>query len=214
LRNLFAALAALAGVVGLAIDAWMIFPSVMAVTAQNPVARSFPDAFVYFWTFFTHLTNLGLILVYSSELSGWKWLGWFRQPGTEALMGGFITLVMLFYHFMLAPTLDMQGPLLWASIILHYLTPAAYLAWWAVFARHGGLRYRDIPWFLLPGILYVAWVLLRGLVVGEYPYEILNADKFGYGGVAIGVGIIFVAVTIFCLVLVSADKLLGRNSKA
>lgn len=211
LRNVFAALATLIGVVGLAIDGWIIFPSVMAISAENPVARSLPDAFIYFWTFFTHLTNLGLILVYLAVLTGWGWLDWFRKPATQALMGGFITLVMVFYHFMLAPTLVMEGALGVATILLHYVTPVLYLLWWALFAPHGSLRYRQIPLMLLPGILYVAWVLLRGLVVREYPYEILNADRAGYGGVTIGVVIIMVAVTIFCLVLVSADRLFARR---
>jgi hypothetical protein len=214
LKYLFAALAMLVGIVGLLIDGWMIFPSVMTVSALNPVARSLPDALIYFWTYFTHLTNLGLVLVYLAELTGWRWLGWFRRPNTQALMAGFITLVMAFYHFMLAPYYQMEGGLLVATILLHYVAPIAYLAWWAVFARHGSLRFRDIPLMWVPGLIYVAWVLIRGLWAREYPYDILNPDKFGYGGVAIGVGVIFVAVTVFCCVLVFFDRLLGRKQGA
>lgn len=211
LRILLAALAMLVGIVGLAIDGWMIFPSVMTVSALNPVARSLPDALVYFWTYFTHLTNLGLVLVYLGEITGWHWLGWFRRPNTQALMASFITLVMLFYHFMLAPYYQMEGGLLVAAILLHYVAPIAYLAWWAAFAKHGSLRFRDIPLMWVPGLIYVAWVLIRGLWAHEYPYDILNPDKFGYGGVAIGVGVIFVAVTVFCCVLVFVDRQLGKG---
>lgn len=211
MRKLYAALALLVGLTGLVIDGWMIFPSVMSVSPGNPVARSLPDALVYFWTYFTHLTNLGLVLVYVAELSGWAWLGWFRRPNTQALMAGFITLVMIFYHFMLAPYYQMEGALAVATFLLHYVTPIAYLVWWAAFAPHGTLKFRDIPWMLVPGLIYVAWVLVRGLWAREYPYDILDAGKFGYGGVAIGVVIIFLAVTLFCLVLVWLDGLLGRR---
>lgn len=204
----------LVGIVGLAIDGWMIFPSVMTVSAQNAVARSLPDALVYFWTYFTHLTNLGLVLVYLSELTGWGWLGWFRRATTQALMAGFITLVMVFYHFMLAPYYQMEGALAVATFLLHYVTPIAYLVWWAAFTRHGSLKFRDIPWMLVPGMIYVGWVLIRGLWAREYPYDILNPDKFGYGGVAIGVGVIFAAVTIFCCALVFFDRLLGKKREA
>ena len=124
----------LVGLAGLVIDAWMIFPSIMSVSATNPVARSLPDALVYFWTYFTHLTNLGLVLVYLSELTGWRWLDWFRKPNTQALMASFITLVMVFYHFMLAPYYQMEGALAVATYLLHYVTPIAYLIWWAAFA--------------------------------------------------------------------------------
>lgn len=214
MSKLFALLALLIGVVGIAINAASMFPSMMTVSETNPVARSFPDVFLYFWTYFTHLTNLGLILVYLGELTSWRWLGWLRQPRTQALMAGFITLVMVFYHFMLAPYYQLEGGLAVASYMLHYATPIAYLVWWAVFARHGSLKFRDIPVMWIPGLVYVAWVLLRGLWAREYPYDILNPDKMGYGGVAIGVGIIFVAVTLFCAVLVWLDGLLGRGKTA
>lgn len=210
----YAALALLVGIAGLAIDAWMIFPPIMTVTAENPVARSLPDAFVYFWSYFTHLTNLGLVLVYLGVLTRWPWLGWFRKPTTQALMAGFITLVMVFYHFMLAPYYQMQGGLLVATILLHYVAPIAYLIWWAACAGHGTLKFRDIPIMWVPGLIYVAWVLVRGLWAREYPYDILNPDKLGYGGVAIGVGVIFGAVTVFCCLLVFFDRLLGRQREA
>ena len=201
------------GVVGLALDFWVIFPSVMIVTTDNPVARSLPDTFIYFWTFFTHLTNLWLVLTYVSVLSGWNWLGWFRRPLIMASAAAFITLVMLYYHFMLAPTLNMEGALAVATWLLHYVAPVLYLAWWALFAPHGVLRFKHIGLMLLPGIGYVAWVLLRGAVVHEYPYDILDAGKFGYGGVAIGVAVLLVAVTIFSVILVFADKQLARRRR-
>ncbi|MDB5539347.1 MAG: hypothetical protein JWQ89_1074 [Devosia sp.] len=202
------------GAVGLALDFWVIFPSVMTVTAGNPVARSLPDTFIYFWTFFTHLTNLWLVLTYAAVVSDWNSLCWFRRPVIMASAAAFITLVMLYYHFMLAPTLHMQGALAVATYLLHYVAPLLYLAWWALFAPHGALRFKHIGPMLLPGIAYVAWVLLRGAVVGEYPYDILDAGKFGYGAVAIGVAVLLVAVTVFSVVIVLADRWLGRRAVA
>lgn len=210
MRILFALAGLAAGLVGLAIDGWEIFPSVMAASAANPVARSLPDAFIYFWTFFTHLTNLWLVLTYVAVLSGWKGLAWFGRPIVMASAAAFITLVMLYYHFMLAPTLTMEGALAAATWLLHYVAPVLYLVWWALFAPHGALRFRHIGLMLLPGVGYVAWVLLRGAVVGEYPYDILDAKKFGYGGVAIGVAVLLLAVTLFSVILVFADRRLGR----
>ncbi len=201
------------GVIGLALDWWVIFPSVTVVTEANPVARSLPGTFIYFWTFFTHLTNLWLVLTYVSAVSGWTWLGWFRRPVIMASAAAFITLVMLYYHFMLAPTLNMQGALAVATWLLHYVAPVLYLVWWALFTPHGVLRFKHIALMLLPGIGYVAWVLLRGAVGGEYPYDILDAGKFGYGAVAIGVAALLLAVSIFSVILVLADKLLARRGK-
>lgn len=213
LRTLLALVGVSAGVVGLAIDGWEIFPSVMTISATNEVARSFPDAFIYFWTYFTHLTNLWLLLTYASVLTGWSWLGWFRRPVIMASAAAFITLVMLYYHFMLAPTLKLEGALGVATWLLHYIAPVLYLLWWALFAPHGVLRFKQIGLMLLPGIGYVAWVLLRGAIVHEYPYDILDAGKFGYGGVAIGVAVLLVAVSIFSVIIVWGDRLLARRGK-
>lgn len=199
------------GVIGLALDFWAILPTATVVSATNPVARSLPGMFVYFWTFFTHLTNLWLVLTYASVVSEWRWLGWFRRPVIMGSAAAFITLVMLYYHFMLAPYLKLEGALGIATVLLHYVAPVLYLAWWALFAPHGMLRFKQIGLMLLPGIAYVAWVLLRGALVGEYPYDILDAKKFGYGGVAIGVAVLLVAVSIFSVIIVAADKQLARR---
>jgi hypothetical protein len=211
LGKLFATLAMLIGIFGLTVD-WVAILPIMFVTETNPVARSFPDFFVYFWTYFTHLTNLGLVLTYVGLLSGWRWLGWFRRPTTQAAIAAYITLVMAFFHFMLAPLYDFEGLLAIGNVVLHYVCPILYLAWWAAFAPHGALRYRDIPVMVIPGFVYVVWVLVRGLWANEYPYAILDAAKSGYGGVAIGVGIILVAIAIFSAILIWLDGLLGRSA--
>jgi len=187
---------------------------VMTVTETNPVARSLPDALVSFWTYFTHLTNLGLVLVYLASLSGWRGLAWFRKPQTLALMAGYISLVMVYYHFMLAPLYKFEGGLLVATFLLHYVAPLCYLGWWASFADHGMLRFADVPGMLVPGLVYLGWALLRGAVTGEYPYDILDAARNGYPGVAIGVGILLVAVAGFCALIVLADRLIPRLVRA
>ena len=199
------------GVTGLVIDAASIFPSMSVVSPTNAVARSFFDTFFYFWTYFTHLTNLWLVVCYLSFVTQWRWIGWFRRPTMLASAAAFITLVMLFYHFMLAPYIRMEGALQVATYLLHYVAPVMYLVWWALGTPHGRLGWGRIPLMLLPGIVYIAWVLLRGAVANEYPYDILDVTKNGYGGVAIGVLILLAAVAIFAAILVGADKLLARR---
>jgi hypothetical protein len=214
LRIPAASLGILLGLVGLTIDFIEIVPPALVASATNPVPRSLPDALVWFWTYFTHLSNLGLVLVYVAVLTGWRWLRWFASVRTQAAIGGYILLVMLYYHFMLAPLYRFEGAMQVSTIMLHYVTPIYYLGWWALFSPHGSLRLVHIPGMLIPGFIYVGWVLLRGLVATEYPYDILDAGKNGYGGVAIGVGMLLIAVAIFCAVLVGLDRLLGRRATA
>ncbi len=202
-----AALAGLAvGIAGLVIDFWQIVP---ATSAESGLL----DALIGFWSYFTHLTNLMIVLIYLANLTGARWLGWARHPRTEALMAGYIALVMVFYHFLLAPYFSFEGWLLVATILLHYVAPTLYLLWWLLFARHGGLRFADIPLMLAPGLVYVAIILARGALTGIYPYDILDAAKNGYGGVAIGVGIIAAAVALFSALAVLADRWLAAHQR-
>lgn len=210
MRVIAALLGMLIGLAGLSIDFVVIVPAVMSVTPTNPVARSLPEALVNFWTYFTHLINLGLVLVYLASLAGWRWLAWFDRPHTRALMAGYILLVMFYYHFMLAPYYRFEGPLLVGTILLHYVAPIYYLAWWVLFAPHGNLRFGQMPWMLVPGLVYVAWVLARGAIVGEYPYDILDAGKNGYPQVAVGVSVLVAAVAGFCALVIFADRFIPR----
>jgi hypothetical protein len=129
-------------------------------------------------------------------------------------MGGYILVVMLYYHFVLASLYELEGAIQVAAIILHYVAPIYYLGWWALFAPHGGLRLVDTPLMLIPGLAYLAWVLVRGVVVGEYPYLIVDAAKIGYVQVGIGAGTLLLAVLVLCAILVGADRLLGRLQPA
>ena len=221
LRNWIAGLAVAIGVVGLYLD-FSVIADTMNASAENPVPRSAGNMLIYYWTFLTNLSNLALILVYLSEFTRWRWLAWFRHPVTRGGMAGIMVLVMFFYHFMLAPTLPPLPPAITVSnILLHYLTPLLFLAWWAVFQPHGILRFRNVPAMLVPGLSYVAYVLVRGLIAGEYPYTILDPtfaipgqSAQGYLGVAIGVGVLVILVAVFDVVLTIIDGLLARRRAA
>lgn len=167
-------------------------------------------AVVFFFTFFTILTNLALVLIYASELWPRQALSWFRSPVTRGMMAAAITLVMAFYHLILAETWDPQGLALVCDIALHYLTPIYYVLWWILFMRHGTLKLSDIPAMLLPPTVYLVYAMIRGAIVGEYPYPILEAQRLGYGQVAINVLMVLVALTVLCAIVVAIDRALTR----
>lgn len=214
LRSILIGLGVVAGLVGLTINAAIMVPAEMSVTAAHPVARSLAETLVFYWTYFTHLTNLWLLLTYLAIVSGWRVLAPLARPFAMTSAAALIALVMVFFHFMLAPVSKMTGMLIWASYLLHYVTPLTYLAFWLLFMPHGRLRFGQLPAMLAPGLVYAAWALGRGAVVHEYPYAILDADKLGYGKVAISVGVIIAAVAVFAALLIVIDRLLGRRRGA
>jgi len=214
LRLPFALVAIVIGLIGLALDFYVI-----AGVMGPPQNRSLLNFLVYYWSFLTNLSNTVLILIYVADLSGARWMGWFRNPVTKGGMAGIMMLVMFFYHFMLAPYLpDLPQAIDISNILLHYVTPALYLVWWAGFSSHGTLRYRQLPLMLVPGLAYVAYVEIRGPIAGEYPYTILDPRAVEHGDplggpltVAISVGVLVLLVAIFDLLLVFIDGVIARR---
>jgi hypothetical protein len=214
LRLPFALIAIVIGLIGLALDFYVI-----AGVMGPPQNRSLLNFLVYYWSYLTNLSNTALSLTYLADLSDARWLGWFRDPVTKGGMAGIMILVMLFYHFMLAPSLpDLPQAIDISNVLLHYVTPVLFLIWWTVWSPHGTLRFRDLPMMLAPGLLYVLYIEVRGPLAGEYPYTILDPGHALPGqppggplAVIISVGVLVVLVAIFDLLLVVIDGLIARR---
>ncbi|MEO8756351.1 MAG: Pr6Pr family membrane protein [Devosia sp.] len=167
-------------------------------------------AVIFYFTFFTILTNLVLVLIYASELWPRTYLHWFRWPVTRGMMAAAIALVGGFYHFFLAEAWDPQGLAQVADVTLHYITPILYVLWWLLFMRHGLLKFAQIPSMLLPPTIYLIYAMIRGAIVGEYPYTILEANRLGYAAVAINVVLVLVALIVLSAIVVAIDRALAR----
>jgi hypothetical protein len=162
-------------------------------------------------TFFTILTNLMLVLVYLSSLVPGRWLSWWRSPVTRAMLAAAILVVMVFYHFVLAGLWQPDGILLFCDVLLHYVCPVLFILWWLLVEPHGRLRFQNVPWMLLPPLLYVIATMGRGALVDEYPYPILDAGELGYPPVLVNIGALLVAFAALCGLAVWLDGLLARR---
>lgn len=197
--------------IGLVIGAAALILQVsLTIPARLANGDTLIGAVIFFFTFYTILTNLMLVLIYVSDLWPRESLSWWRSPVTRGMMAATITLVGLFYHFFLAGTWNPQGWFKVADVALHYVTPIVYVLWWVLFTWHGKLKFGDIPIMLLPSTIWLIYAMIRGAIVNEYPYPILEAHKLGYGTVAINVLMVLVGVTVLCAIVVAVDKALTR----
>jgi hypothetical protein len=171
-------------------------------------------AVIYFFTFYTILTNLMLVLIYASDLWPRESLSWWRTPETRGMMAAVMVLVCLFYHFFLASTWNPQGLFKVADVTLHYVTPILYLVWWALFTWHGKLKFGDVAVMLVPSTIWLIYAMVRGTLIGEYPYPILEANRLGYGQVAINIAAVLAGLTLLCLIVIGLDRLLSRTPLA
>ncbi len=200
---------AMAGVVlGLAA---VILQGSISIGLRISNGHNLVDALVFFFTYFTILTNLMLVAIYMSTLVDWRWLGWWRSPVTRGMMVGAIVLVMVFYHLLLAGLWAPQGWAKVADTALHYGAPVLYVAWWLAFQPKGSLRFGDIGWMLLPIALWLVWTMLRGAVVGEYPYPILEANRLGYVQVVLNCLVVLAALVGLFAIVICFDRWLARR---
>jgi hypothetical protein len=73
----------------------------------------------------------------------------------------------------------------WDNTVLHYLVPIAVAIDWLMDPPAHRIKYRRaLLWLVFP-VIYLGYSLLRGPIVGWYPYPFLNPAHGGYGQIAI-----------------------------
>ncbi|KRA45619.1 Pr6Pr family membrane protein [Devosia sp. Root635] len=166
-----------------------------------------------FFSYYTILTNIILVLIYLSELLPAAGLALFRHPVIRGMMAANIALVALYVFFVLRFLTALSDLFLLADIILHYLCPVLYLLWWLVAQKHGRLRWANLPLMLAPTLVYFLYAMARGAWVQEYPYPILNAIKLGYPQVALNAVYMTSGLAVLTLAVIALDRLLARPSR-
>lgn len=73
----------------------------------------------------------------------------------------------------------------WDNIVLHYIIPIAAIADWIIDPPKRRVQFKKaLLWLILP-IAYLGYSLVRGAIVGWYPYPFLDPAVGGYERVAV-----------------------------
>lgn len=173
--------------------------------------KSASDGIVAFLGYFTVLSNVFVALCASLPLiARSSRLGrWFDKPMVLGCATTAIVLVGIAYHLLLRNVWAPQGLQLLADYLLHYVVPIAALACWVAFpprARLGILA--PLVWCLYP-VCYLIYALIRGEVLGTYPYHFIDVASLGYSRVLFnGFGLLAAFIVLGAIVLAIAR---GRN---
>jgi len=190
----------------------LLLQIVLTIDYRLSNGDSLLGALVFYFSFFTILSNLMVAAIYLSELVDWRWLGWWREPWVRGMMAGAIVLVMIVVHLLLFGLADINIWFVIADRTLHYVDPILYVLWWLLVQRHGALRWGDLPKMLVYPLLYVVWAMARGAVVNEYPYPFLAANTLGYPRVLINMVFVLGGFVVLYCVAIGVDRWLGRRS--
>jgi hypothetical protein len=168
-----------------------------------------------FFSYFTVLTNtaiftsLFLSLIGPASPAG----KWCARPGVVAGIAANIALVGLGYHFLLRDTWNPQGAQRLADLLLHYAVPVLYVLYWWSDAAKAVLRWtHPLLWSIYPAA-YLAYSLVRGYLVGSYPYPFIDAAHIGYARTmlnAVGLLAVFIALGLLIVALGRVRQRIGR----
>lgn len=152
---------------------------------QTPL-NEWGSATVTTFSFFTNLTNLIIIIMAAALLFGRSRLhDWFKSPSVQAACCLYIAFVGLGFWFLLGGPRTLETILDWLpEMTAHTLSPILGAVYWFRVVPRGELTRRDTFLWLIYPIAYLVYWLIRGPLVGYYPYFFVDVDSIGYSGVA------------------------------
>ena len=184
--------------------------AVVAIVRQLAIQIEFGFSVVNFFSYFTNLANIFaagvLILGARRALAGHQT----TRMGDQVRAASVVYMAVVGVVFgALLRDVDLGSLLPWVNFVLHVLMPCAVVVDWLLLPPRRVLTIRHLLLWLIVPVLYLVYVLIRGWLIGWYPYPFLNPDTGGgYRSVAIYV----VGITVTFLLLGWTLLALGRLS--
>jgi hypothetical protein len=168
----------------IAILGWLALLLQFVLHITNPLAPdvSFVELLVRFFSYFTILTNIivAVTLTTIAFLPLTRIGRFLSRPSIQAANVVYITIVAIVYSIFLRGVWDPIGWNAIADHALHDVLPILYVANWLILAPKSGVSWIDpVKWLVYPAA-YFAYSLLRGGVVGWYPYWFADVGLLGY----------------------------------
>lgn len=166
-----------------------------------------PEGFTVanYFSYFTIVSCLAAAAVLVSEGTGHRVDA--RWRGGVTLM---MTVTMVVYVVLLSGLVytitEAADVRLWVDVVLHYLGPLVLLVDWVVNPPERTVDRGLVVWWLALPAAYLGYSLIRGLVVGWFPYPFLDPGIVGWGGVAAW----SLAIAVAAVTLAAGIAVLGR----
>ena len=202
----YATVAALLGWFGLAVQLYLI------LYARWDIQASVLGGLVKFFSFFTILTNILVAVALTCAISPRQSVGhrFFRSPVVCGGITASIVLVGVAYNLLLRHLWQPEGWQRVADEVLHDVMPLGFLLYWWLYVPKGSLRFRHVlAWIIYP-VVYFAYVLLRGDLIGDYVYPFIDVGTIGFTQAFVNALGVLAGFVVMGLVLWGVDKLRGR----
>lgn len=171
---------------------------------------------VIFLGYFTVLTNILVCLALTLPIvAPASALGrFFARPAVASGVAVSITLVSIAYHLFLRNIWDPQGLQWLADLLLHYVVPVLYVLYWWLVVPKASLHWTH-PWLWAAyPAAYLAYALIRGSIIGTYPYPFIDVGVIGYQQTMLNAMGLLVGFIALGLLFVALGRMGSIRSKA
>jgi hypothetical protein len=172
------------------------------------------EALVRFFSFFTILTNILVAISFSfrSVQPRASASHFFLQPAVQTSVTVYMIFVAIVYHVLLSHIWNPSGMQWVIDQLLHTLVPTLCVIYWFIYTPKNNLKWRDaLPWLIYP-LIYLAYVLIRGALTGDYPYPFINVLYYGYTRVLWNSFALLVAFLMLSLLMIAISKSISGQS--
>ncbi|MCF6303859.1 MAG: Pr6Pr family membrane protein [Rhodobacteraceae bacterium] len=174
MKHYYRIITALVAWAGVFLQTWLVI--------EAAADGGIPDAILRLFSYFTIQTNLLIAVI--STLSVIRPNGFAGKAVWRGAITVYIALVAGVYHAVLAQLFDLQGLAAVADLLLHTIVPILFILDWVIFADKSGLRIKHpFIWLVFP-VAFCLYSLVRGAIIGWYPYPFLDVITLGYPMVA------------------------------
>jgi hypothetical protein len=139
---------------------------------------------VNFFSYFTIESNLIAVaaLLWAAAAAAGRGgpnlrLDFFRGAATT-----YMTVTFVVFALLLADT-DVDTAIVWVDRVLHRVIPIVLMADWLIDPPAERIELRRAWWWVAFPLAWVVYTMIRGAMVGTYPYPFLDPANGGYGAV-------------------------------
>jgi hypothetical protein len=197
----------------IAVAGWLSLLLQFILHITNPLVAevSFAELLVRFFSYFTIWANI-LVAATLTAIAFFPLARILSKPSIHAAVAVYITMVGAVYSVLLRGAWNPEGWIAVADHSLHDVIPILYVAYWLIFAPKAGILWTDpIKWLVVPAVYFV-YSLLRGAIVGRYPYWFADAALLGYPTALMNAGFVLLAFAVVGFIYAGAAKLLSRTA--
>jgi hypothetical protein len=153
------------------------------------------DLLSYFTIWSQIVVGIVMTLLFLNPGRDGKWLRVFR---IDAIL--MITVTGVVYNLLLGPNYPPQGLNKISSPIEHTITPIITILVFLMFGPRGWFNKKTVGLALVLPIVYVIYTLIRGAIIGAYPYDFFDVVSYGYSYVIVFVmGILTASLVVLSL---------------